>query len=86
MKVSRSIRIERPVDKVWNRVNDVFAKISLWAGALKKSVELTDVDKREGAPSAGRDCELSDKSDGLCARSRCRGPTRGGPTGTPRPS
>ncbi len=68
MKVENHVRIQLPIDQVWQIIAVDFAHIQDWMSDVRKSEALTDVPGADNAPVAGRFCQLSDDPEGLCAR------------------
>ena len=68
MEIDVTTTINTPVSKVWKILAEDFADIQVWLNAVKKSYEITDATKADGAPLAGRICEFTDDGNGLKAR------------------
>ncbi len=67
MKINHEIEIDRPIDQVWDVLANQFADAYKWIASVPKSYELKE-EAIDGAPVAGRMCELSAKGpDGLVA-------------------
>ena len=70
MKINHEIEIDRPIDQVWDVLANQFADAYKWIASVPKSYELKE-EAIDGAPVAGRMCELSAKGpDGLVAHEK----------------
>jgi|GEM_PF-644237 len=71
MHIDLSTRIARPIDVVWTRVADEFARIEEWLPSVVTSTPLEANQVPAGldldAPVAGRMCTFTDRDDGLAA-------------------
>jgi len=62
MKLNRSVTINKPVSKVWQVAAEDFANAYKWMSGVVHSYE-TPGNRQEGAPLAGRICNLENKKD-----------------------
>lgn len=67
MRITKKITIEQPIDNVWKIVAEDFDKASIWMAAIPNSYAHEAGQPIEGAPMAGRICELTPKKNGPIA-------------------
>ncbi len=65
MKLKQSIVIEQNSDLVWHMLAERFADISQWYRLVYHSQSLELEDQLQGAPAAGRVCQISKDPRGL---------------------
>jgi hypothetical protein len=70
MELQLDIRIDRPIDEVWQVLVTEFDDIHQWLDGVVDSYPLPDVEKPEAWPSAGRVCQLTDDPAGMQAWER----------------
>lgn len=67
MKITKEMTINAPVDKVWKVWAHDFDNAHQWMASVPNSYAAAHGQRFDGARSAGRTCELTDKPNGLQA-------------------
>ena len=68
MKIYRTITIDRPADEIWKLIAHDFDKAELWMDPIPRSCAIGMGEGLDGAPMAGRLCDLSKNPQGAKVR------------------
>lgn len=68
MKIYRTITIDRPADEIWKLIAHDFDKAELWMDPIPRSCAIGRGEGMNGAPMAGRICDLSKNPQGAKAK------------------